>query len=223
MPVTNTTPVDFERLNYRAESASVIIRLMMACNDIVLANQGLAKSKEEYVGIRNHIQRGVGMYFVRLQCGHLNEALKLIEEIKNDPDLFNSVKCCRQIAQEAFSKLEKCLEGGSDCDQFRTYVRLVRNKIGFHYDKAFVDAALSSRANRPESRKSTITRGDHINLWRCTAADDIVDTIACREIWNIPLDADVRAEANRCAEFGSDLCKAFVEFCSEFIWQYIRQ
>ncbi len=223
MPVTTTTPVDFERLNYRAESASVIIRLMMACNDIALANQGLAKSKEEYVGIRNHIQRGAGMYFFRLQCGHLTEALKLIRKIKNDPNLFNSVKRCRQFAQDAFGKLEKCLEGGSDYAQFKTDVIRVRDKIGFHYDKAFVDRALSSRAGRPGSRKSTITRGDHMSLCRFEAADDIVDTIACREIWDIPLDADVRAEANRCAKFGSDLCKAFVEFCGEFIWRYIRQ
>jgi hypothetical protein len=79
MARTSTTYVDLERLQALGERASVIIRLMIAGNDIALANQCFGYYKNEESSINNDIRRGAGLYFIKMQCGHLNEAIKLIE------------------------------------------------------------------------------------------------------------------------------------------------
>jgi hypothetical protein len=89
----------------------------------------------------------------------------------------------------------------------------VRHKTVFHYDRKLVERALEDRANRQEARTSHITRGDHITLRRFNLSDDIVDSIICRHIWKIPRKADLRQQADQIANFGSNLCVFFLDFC----------
>ena len=71
----------FDTLLARGQSAATVVKLMMACNDLSLANQALADWKKEQPNLRKSRQSGAQMYFVRLQIGHLYEGLKVIEEI----------------------------------------------------------------------------------------------------------------------------------------------
>ncbi|HHT9124941.1 MAG TPA: hypothetical protein ACFYD6_03885 [Candidatus Brocadiia bacterium] len=223
MSQTQTIYINLQRLRSCGDTASIIIRLMMACNDISLANQCLSKFKEDQPSIRKHVQQGALMYFVRLQCGHLNEAMKIIQEIKDAQNLCVSVKLCSQMAQDSFNKLTNCLQGGPDYCNFQKYIGRIRQNTAFHYDGKLADRALSDRSNRPEASLSKITRGDHISLLRFELADDIIDSIVCRQIWEIPRNVDLRQEADRIAYFGSELCRSFLNFCVEFIFQYIQE
>ena len=85
-----------------------------------------------------------------------------------------------------------------------------------------VDKALTDRASRSEARRSKITRGDHISLWRFELADDIVDSVVCRQIWKIPRNANLRQEADLKADYGSELCQSFLDFSGEFIFRFIE-
>jgi hypothetical protein len=71
-----------------------VIKLMMACNDLSLANQSLSEWKKELPPGGKARQTGAGMYFVRTQLAHLHEGLKVIEEIKNDPQLMVLIARC---------------------------------------------------------------------------------------------------------------------------------
>jgi len=223
MARTSTTYVDLERLQALGERASVIIRLMIAGNDIALANQCFGYYKNEESSINNDIRRGAGLYFIKMQCGHLNEAIKLIEEINEDEYLLKRVKRCSSAAKDAFAKLRKCLIGESDEKKFVQYIGRIRHNTAFHYDKKVVDKALADRAGRAESRRSKITCGDNINLWRFHLADDILDSIVCRHIWKIPRTADLRQEADNIADFGGDLCVAFLNFSGEYIFRFVKE
>jgi hypothetical protein len=166
------------------------------------------------------------MYFVRLQCGHLKEAIDLIQEICNDEELSSRVERCSANAQDCFRQLEACLQDGLTHDRYIREIKKIRNKIGFHYDKKMVKLALPDRASRAEGRPSRINTGDDIKFWRYNLADDIADTILCRQIWGIPEDvqgADLREAADLKSDFPSDLCKSFLDFCSDFIISYIRE
>lgn len=223
MSRTQTHFVDLSRLLFQKEKASLIIRLMMACNDISLANQCLAKYKKDQGRMRKHVQKGALMYFVRLQCGHLNEAMDLVQKICDDLELHERIERCSPYAKACFEDLKKCLKGGCDHSKFKDYVMKVRHKTVFHYDPKLVERALADRASRPEARISKITRGDHISFWRFELSDDIVDSIICRHIWKIPRNADLREQADKIADFGSNLCVSFLEFCGEFIYSYIQE
>lgn len=223
MARTQTFIVDLSRLQRQGPDANLIIRLMRAADDIALANWGLRQFTEEQPRRLKHVQAGARRYFVRLQCGHLVEGMKLIKEIRNSPSLSALVPQCEAFAQEAFRRLGECARGGSRHADFKRCVELVRHKAAFHYDPKLVGNALKSRASRPGSSKCTITRGTEVGLWRSGLADDIEDTIVCRLLWNIPLSADLQAEANKMAAFGSDLCRDFLDFVGELSFRYLRQ
>lgn len=215
--------MDLSRLQTGDAGAIVVIRLMMACNDIAVANQCLSKFKEEHPRLRKHVQMGALLYFVWLQCGHLNEAIEIIQEIRDDAYLYERVKRCSGAAQDPFIKLMNCLNGGPDHKKFLQYVGRIKHNTAFHYDRKVIEKALGDRAGRREARYSKITLGDHIDLWRFDLADQIIDSIICRQIWKIPKDANLRKKADECADFGSDLCKALLDFSSEFIVRYVQE
>ncbi len=223
MARTRTIYVNLRRLQSTGKDASLFIRLMMACNDISLANQCQARFREEQKPIKKHVQQGALMYFVRLQSGHLKEALDLIQKVKDDQQLLERAKKCSPYAQECFNRLVDCLSTGPDYQKFHDYVIKVRNKTVFHYDRPLVERALKDRASREESYRSKITMGDHIDLWRFELSDDIVDSIITRHIWKIPRTANTRVEADRILDFGSNLCVSFLDFCGEFVSSYILE
>ena len=195
----------------------------MACNDIAVANRCLKKFKEEQSTIRKHVQRGALMYFVRLQCGHINEGLKIIQEIKNNKKLSESIEHCSQDAKDSFKRLANCLKGGTENRKFEKYVGMIRHKTIFHYDKKLVERALSDRASRKEAKQSKITLGDDISLFRFELSDDIFDSIVCRYICNIPRNADIRKEIDEIMVWASDIGKSLLDFGGEFIYKYIQE
>jgi hypothetical protein len=223
---THTIFVNLQGLK-SCDHAGTIIRLMMACNDLIVANLCLSQYKTEFLSrqasIRKHVQMGAAMYFVRLQCGHLNEAMKIIKEVKETPYLHDRIERCSQTAKDSFSKLNDCLQGGAGHSDFQKYVGQIRHKTVFHYDNDKVKEALSDRASRSEAAMSKITAGDHMSLCRFELADDILDSIVCRHLWKIPRGADLRQEADRCADFGSDLCRSLVDFAGEFIIRFVKE
>jgi len=221
MSRTRTIFVDLQRLQLDPDSASIIINLMMAANDIALANQCLKKIKSEESRIRRPIQRGAAMYFIRLQCGHLNEGLKVIQDIKDNKQLFSRVKLCSQTAKDSFEKMADCLKGGKENKKFEQYVGRIRHNTIFHYDKKLINKALAARAGRKESSRSKITLGDDISLFRFELSDDIVDSIVCREICKVPRNADLRKEIDDIMDWASDKAMALIDFAGEFIYKYI--
>lgn len=223
MSRTRTLYIDLKRLQASGDSASTIIRLMMACNDIALANQCLKKFKEDQPQIKKHVQRGALMYFVRLQCGHLNEALKIIQEIRDNKTLHDRIERCSLTAKNSFNQVANCLKGGAEHKKFEKYVGKIRHTTVFHYDKKLVNIALTDRASREEANRSKITMGDDISLFRFELSDDIVDSIVCRQICKIPPSADLRTEIDNIMVWASDKSKYLLDFGSEFICRYIEE
>jgi hypothetical protein len=219
MSGTRTFFIDLKRLSLAGVSASLIIRLMMAVNDISLANnfllkfKGLASAKDQY------IRKGALMYCVRLMCGHLYEAISMIKEIEDDPYLSSLFRRCSQTCQDEFKKLKNCLKGGPDNKKFERFVGRIRNNTAFHYDESnkLVRMALMDRAGRAEARLSKITLADDINYVRFELADDIIDSIVCRQICEIPRSADLRQEIDNWMDWGNELCKSFVILSGEFL------
>ncbi|MBI5521607.1 MAG: hypothetical protein HY910_03175 [Desulfarculus sp.] len=223
MPRTRTIYVDVQRLINSGDHASLIVRLMMASNDLALANICLSHCKNNPSSPSKQTQWGAELYFVRLQCGHLNEGLKLIQEIQGIDYLKDRIDRCSQYAQASYAKLINCTKGGNEWSEFNQYVERIRHKVTFHYANKEVSKSLSSLASKPTATIPNINAGDHITLGRFGLADDIVDNIVCRQIWKIPESANLQEEANKRADFGSKLCLAFLGFSSEFITNYILE
>lgn len=222
MPRTKTKHINFQKLQARGKSAVTVVKLMMACNDLSLTNQALSEWRKEQPRNKKSRQTAAGMYFVRTQIAHLFEGLKVIEAIQQDSTLFALIEKCDNKTQESFEKLKEFLPEGSKRAEFEKLAGRVRHNLAFHYDKSgkLIEKAIADRATRPESQISSVTRGDTAYLWHFKVADDVVDSIVVRQIWNIPRSANLRFETDQVADYLYGICLCFADFSGEFIWKY---
>ncbi len=209
-------------LRAHGKSAATVIKLMMACNDLSLANQALTEWKKEQPPNKKSRQTGAGMYFVRAQLAHLNEGLKVIQAIRDDPLLMNLVHQSDPQTQSSFRKLEDFLKGGARHREFEELVGQIRHNLTFHYDESgkLIDRALSDLAARTKDHTSPITRGSTAHIWYFKVADSVVNNVVCHQIWGIPKQGDIEAEANKRADRCHEIFLWFVDFSGEFIWKY---
>lgn len=222
MARTETLPLAFDTLRIRGKSAVTVVKLMMACNDLTVTNQALADWKQEERRGRASRQAGACRYFVRAQIGHLNESLKIIEEIKCDPGLLTLLNQCDSRTNASFQELQQYLKGGVKYDSFQQLVRRIRDNLAFHYDETgkLIQRAVADRADR--SQATSITRGSTAHLWYFKVADDVVDSIVVREILKIPRDADLRSQTDRKFDEVHHIFLLFMDFAGEFIWNYCK-
>lgn len=223
MRATQTIFIDLQRLYDSGPDAVLIVQLMRAADDIVLANWGLSHFKSKLPNLQKHVQLGACRYFVRLQCGHLAEALELIEKFNQTPGLVDMLTRCQNDVQDAYRRLIEVLPGRSQWKKYEKWILPIRNRLAFHYDPSLIERALKRRASNPATSKSTITRGSEMNLWRFNVADEVEDSIVCRELWKIPPNEDSVIEANKRADFGSDLCRDFIDFVGGVAFRYARE
>jgi len=221
MSRTSTKFFDFQKLRNQGQSAVTVVKLMMACNDLSLANEALSGWKEKDSKMMKQRQVGAEMYFVRTQLSHLHEGLKVIDSIRKDTALTSLLRRCDNRTQ-GFQQLEEFLPGGSKRAEFERLVGRVRHNLTFHYDESgkLIEGAIEDRASRSEARISSVTRGNTAYLWHFKAADDLVDSIVVRQIWNIPRNADLRVEADKIADRVHQIFLWFMDFSGEFIWNY---
>src|SRR6266436_2097753 len=130
MAGTRTLFVNIQKLERQGADAGIILRLMMACNDLTLANQALGRYGEDRT---EYIRRGAGLYFVRVQIGHLHECLNVIRDIKRSPILRALIGRCPLRVQKRFETLMMYAEGGSKRQEFADHFELVRHNTAFHY------------------------------------------------------------------------------------------
>lgn len=205
----------------RGESTPTLIKLMMACNDLSLADDALGRWKGEEDRLRLPRQRGAQMYFLRLQIGHLVEALKVAEEFRNDPELMKLLARCDAQTRNSFTHLETFLKGGTRRDEFMNLAGKLRHHLAFHYDESgkLIKRALKRRVEQFRSVPSTITRGSEPVLWYFALADELLDSIVVRQLWGIPESADLRAAADDAIMRVHEVLIAFVDFASEVSWK----
>lgn len=219
---TQTLFINFDRLA-DAPGAPTVVRIAMVCNDLAIADSSMSRYVALSAGILGHMKRGGQLYFVKVSCGHLNEGLKAIENVRDNPVLSALVERCSPQTQSAFAALCSCLPRGSERQMFLKSVGWIRNRVAFHYDEKDIAWALRERAKRKSGAVSSITAGEDIHSTRFEFADDLLDTIVCRRLWEIPTSANLRSEADRIAEWCKKKCIAFLDFGGEFVLHFFRE
>src|SRR5258708_1377172 len=177
---TRTLTVDLRRLERTGPDGVLALRVMRAANDLAAANAGWRHANREFPRLEKHMQDGVRRYYVRLQCGHLVEAVDLVPEVCASPRLHGVVGRCSAEARASFGRLVDCTKGHSRRKDFERYVVSLRHEVAFHYKAGVTKLALARRAAREEMRYSRVTLGSNIDLWRFNVADDIELSVVAR-------------------------------------------
>ena len=153
-----TRTIDIQNIESAGKSGNLVIKLMICCNDLSLANQSLARWKDtEKLNIdEKSRQQGAGMYFVRIQLSHLYEGLNIIKQIADEPILVALIQGLDDDTKSSFNTLCEYLDGAPERKKLTRYIELMRHKLTFHYDESpkLIDKAIGSLASKKEERIS---------------------------------------------------------------------
>jgi hypothetical protein len=141
MARSTTRYISFETLRTRAPSSATVVTLMIACNDMSLANQTLGHWKEKYQtakedGAAYEQAWGACLYAIRAQIGHLFEGLKIIDRIASDAMLLQIIDQCDSKTQASFAMLQTYGPGGLNKATLERIAGTIRNNLVFHYDQS---------------------------------------------------------------------------------------
>jgi len=214
--------IGFDVFQRRGSGAATVVKLMMACNDMSLANQTLADWKKEQPPRRKTRAFGARIYFLRMEFAHLYEGLKVIDEIQRDPALLELVASCDLQTRRSFDDLITYQKGGAKHAVLKDLAGKVRHNIAFHYQQAgtLIENAIDDFARR--GKNSSETRADTAPDWHFEVADVVVDQVVCRGLWGISPGAGSSARIDEVAMKIHELFLSFMDFSGEFIWRYCK-
>ena len=217
MSRTSTLYIDLKRLA-RLDDAGLVIRLMMVCNDVSVANAKLGEAYHE----QDPEQRdwGATVYFQRLEVSHMHEAMSIIEDVNSRPSMRGLLSRCSERCRTAFEVLASCLRGGANSAKFKSHT-ILRNTVGFHYGEKLVQKALLDRASTAKKPSTTTTSND-VRKIRYKLADDILGTLMVHQIWGAH-GAEMNDKLDEVLQFLDCLVRALLEFGGEFITIYLRE
>jgi len=211
----------YERIRSDKHGA-LVVGLMIAANDILMANWNAMEwgeeNEQELPRLRRHLRIGAQQYFVRLMVSHLHEALLLVREFKNYPELDVILRKCSRQAQSWFEDICKCLPGGADSKLFGLQISRLRNKLSFHYDRDHIDNALDRLA--VENAPAMITMGGDYYLSRFNLADRVCDSILVHQVLQEITGTTSKDRLATFMDFVNKKCLAFLSFAREFSGTY---
>lgn len=203
-----------DALASKGELGSALVRLMSVINDMSLAADAQRRWTEDPKREREHRQRGAKIYFMRLQISHIFEALTIIEEIRDNPDLMKAVDRSDKFTKKGFASLLAFI--GSP--EYRMMAR-IRNNLTFHYDPKTMERAIASLVARHPDATGSISLGDEPHNWYFDPGDMVGDRAAVREIFKVPETADVAAETDKIVLRIHEIVQLFGGFAGSLIWQ----
>jgi hypothetical protein len=191
---------------------------MMVINDMGLAMDAQRRWTEDAKEQRHHRERGAKIYFVRLQISHIYEAMKIVEEIRDNPALMKAVDRSDRFTKKGFAAL--LAFAGSP--EFEKVMGRIRNNLTFHYDPKTIERALASLVVKHPDAGGSMSLGDEPHNWFFEPGDMVGDRAAVREIFKVPEGADVVAETDKIVMRLHGIIEMFGGFAGSLIWQNSR-
>jgi hypothetical protein len=212
MASSRTRISTLEKVSAKGNVGAVGVRLMMALNDMSLANDSLTQWHTEQPRNRRGRQTGAKMYFLRVLISHTFEALEIIKEIRDTPELAKAVEQCDAQTQTSFAAVVNAI----GADEYNR-MRRIRNNISFHYGRRIVEQGLEEIATEHPDVPVAMTLGSEAILWHFEPADLVVDRIVCRKILDIPKDADLSKEVGMMVDRIQQIGEQLAGFAGHFI------
>jgi hypothetical protein len=199
------------------DMASVLVRLMMAINDMGIVNESLREWNTTEDKRRKARRGGARSFFVRMQMAYAFEALGIIKEIRDTPAFADQIKKCEAKTQECFATVCKFLDS-------RDYPLLVqvRNSAGFHYDVKRSERAVKGIAEEIPDDLQPQTLGQEPLDWYFRLGDKVQERIVVRIIFLVPKEADAAKESDAIGNRIFDMTEKLVEFAGYFVWEQTK-
>jgi hypothetical protein len=206
---------NFRRLAAAGDLAPVLVQLMMAVNDIGIADHGLRYWSGELPSELQDRAQEAKSYFVRLQAAHTFEALKVIGKIERTPPFMEKVDSCDVPTREAFARLAAFI----GTDEYKKMKRL-RDALTFHYETNAISEAIKRQAEGFPEHVMKMSIGGTTMDWHFEPADRIADSIIVRDAAAIAPDRDTGPEVDAFAARLQTIAEDLANFSGYFIPRY---
>ena len=215
---SNTRMARTAKLLDDKQLASVLVRLMMAVNDISVAYDAY-EHWERTTGHKKVARREGGkLYYGRMMHSHVYEALQIIDEIEKSPALMAIVGKCSAKTQSSFDALAKFLKSSD-----YTLLCRIRNNTGFHYDDKLTMRMLEKLVRDFPRHRFPHSLGNAAIDWYFELGDLIIDNILVREICRVPDQADVRATLEPTLVRLHSMSVTFLDFAGYFLRHCLKR
>ena len=194
---------------------SVVLRLMMAMNDLGITNSSMAEWEKTDDPKKKARWRGGVLYFGRVQSAHLFEALSIIDEIKKDKDLTAAVDKADQATKKSFDTVAQFLHS----NDYKMMAKM-RNVVAFHYDPKLAMRRLRKVVEDSPGHRILYSLGSETLDWYFELGDLIADEIVIREVFQIPEGTDIKKAAIDVLDRLHKIGTAFADFAGYFIRAY---
>jgi hypothetical protein len=206
-------------LELPGDLGDVLIRLMLAVNDISLAADADEFWAETTEQRRAYRKRRARMYFIRLIISHVHEALIIIGEINRSATLRAAVDQCDARTRENFGKLVAKLTS-----EERGALSRYRTKTTFHYDREIPGEHLRKVIAQDHDATWSYSVGSTPLDWHFELGDAVIDRMVVRFV----LGADEPrspARAKKIEEIATRLDQVafmFTDFATSFIERFSK-
>jgi hypothetical protein len=191
---------------------------MMVINDMSLAMDAQRRWTEDAMKERKHREQGAKIYFIRLQISHIYEAMKIIKEIRDSPELMKAVDRSDRFTKKGFAAL-LAFAGSTE---FEKVMGRIRNNLTFHYDPKTIERALASLVAKHPDASGSMSLGHEPHNWFFQPGDMVGDRAAVREIFKVSEGTDAVAETDKIVMRLHDIIQLFGGFAGGLIWQNSR-
>ena len=191
---------------------SVVLRLMMAMNDIGITNSSMVEWEKTCDPKKKARWRGGVLYFGRVQSAHLFEALSIIDEIKKDSNLMAAVERADRNTKRSFETVTNFLDG----NDYKMMCKM-RNVVAFHYDPKLTLRRLKRLVEKWPDHSTLYSLGSDTLDWYFELGDLIADEIIIREVFQISEEADIKEAAIETLDRLHKIGAGFTDFAGYFI------
>jgi hypothetical protein len=198
------------------ELSSVIVRLMMALNDLAIANDGLSEWTDNPKRLDR--QQGGRLYYGRMLMSHVFEALEIIKDIQRSSNLKRAIENCDGETRASFDAVAAFLT----CGDYKMLAR-IRNNTGFHYADKLAAKYLEQIDKKFPNHCFTYTLGHKPLDWYFELGDLVSDRIVVRDIFQTADGADVRATIDPILIRLHTMAAAFRDFAGHFIRHKLKR
>jgi hypothetical protein len=213
---SKTRQTTFRKLSDKDMLGVVLGRLMMAVNDIGIANDGLGAWMGEQTGpIRKERQQGAKLYFVRMLLSHTFEALRILNKINGESELMDIIRGSSETTQAAYANAIAVV----GTDQYK-FFRKVRDGVSFHYLPETVRDAIDRYAAKAPDVRLSLSVGSEPLQWYYEPGDRIIDTFIIRDVFGVPEDQSAVKEVDRLIHEMQDMAEHIGAFAGYFIMEH---
>jgi hypothetical protein len=209
---SRTWSVRSAKLLENEKLGAIILRLMMAMNDLGITNSSMAEWEKTDDPKKKARWRGGVLYFGRVQSAHLFEALTIIAEIRNDSDLMAAVDNSDPATKASFDTVAKFLD---DAD-YKMMAKM-RNVVAFHYGPKLAMRRLRNLVDDWPEHRTMYSLGSETLDWYFELGDLIADEIVIREVFEIPDGTNIKTAAIAVLDRLHKIGTAFTDFAGHFI------